>query len=106
MVAKYRPPCPVVVVSPNDDVLRQASAVYGLYPCKVDNLDKVSPAIKAGVAHAIQLGLTSKGHRVIIATGSAAGGSADNSPEVSVDCIGGAQLCLGHAWLPACVGCD
>jgi hypothetical protein len=34
-VAKYRPPCPVVVVSNNAHVLRMLSAYFGLYPCQV-----------------------------------------------------------------------
>jgi hypothetical protein len=32
LVAKYRPPCPVVVVSPNATTLRSLSATFGLYP--------------------------------------------------------------------------
>jgi pyruvate kinase len=34
-VAKYRPPCPVVVACPSERVLRQLGVVFGVYPCKV-----------------------------------------------------------------------
>ena len=42
-VAKYRPPCPVVVASPNEAVLRQLGVVFGIYPCKVRGLHSRSP---------------------------------------------------------------
>jgi hypothetical protein len=35
LVSKYRPPCPVVVVSDSDAVLRGLAGYYALYPCKV-----------------------------------------------------------------------
>lgn len=35
LVAKYRPPCPVVVVSPNARALRSLAISFGLFPCKV-----------------------------------------------------------------------
>lgn len=36
VIAKYRPPCPVIVLSDHDWVLRQASLTYGLYPLRVE----------------------------------------------------------------------
>jgi pyruvate kinase len=35
LVSKYRPPCPVVVVSDNEAVLRGLAGYFALYPCKV-----------------------------------------------------------------------
>lgn len=35
LVSKYRPPCPVVVVSDSEAVLRGLAGYYALYPCKV-----------------------------------------------------------------------
>lgn len=35
MISKYRPPCPIVVVSDSNRVLRGLSGYYGIYPCKV-----------------------------------------------------------------------
>jgi pyruvate kinase len=35
LVIKYRPPCPVVVVSDCDAVLRGLAGYYATYPCKV-----------------------------------------------------------------------
>lgn len=32
LVAKYRPPCPVIVVSPNARALRSLAVTFGLYP--------------------------------------------------------------------------
>ncbi len=36
VIAKYRPPCPVIVLSDHDWVLRQCSLTYGLYPLRVE----------------------------------------------------------------------
>ena len=35
MVAKYRPPCPAVVASSDDQTLRQTGISFGLHPLKV-----------------------------------------------------------------------
>lgn len=35
LVSKYRPPCPVVVVSDSEAVLRGLAGYYALYLCKV-----------------------------------------------------------------------
>jgi pyruvate kinase len=35
LIAKYRPPCPTVIISSDDQVLRQASLVFGHVPVKV-----------------------------------------------------------------------
>ncbi len=32
LLSKYRPPCPVVVLSPNQRVLREAALRYACYP--------------------------------------------------------------------------
>ena len=103
LVAKYKPPCPVVVVSPSAQVLRQASVLYGLYPCSVPSLQDVPAAVKAGVDCALAAGLADKGQRVIIAAGAAGGGSADSFPSVSVDCIGGGSPGAGRwRWRREC----
>ncbi len=35
LIAKYRPPCPIVVVSTDEQVLRQCGVAYGMLPLKV-----------------------------------------------------------------------
>ena len=36
LLSKYRPPCPIIVVSNSDAVLRGCTARYGLYPLKLE----------------------------------------------------------------------
>lgn len=50
LVSKYRPPCPVVVVSDSDAVLRGLAGYYALYTCKVDSLQAdPAAAVTAGI---------------------------------------------------------
>jgi pyruvate kinase len=35
LISKYRPPCPILVVSDNEQVLRGLAGYYGIVPCKV-----------------------------------------------------------------------
>ena len=35
LVAKYRPPCPVIAVSTNPRTLRSLAVTFGLIPCQV-----------------------------------------------------------------------
>lgn len=53
LIAKYRPPCPVITVSDHDWVLRQASLTYGLYPMRVDNVnsDNVREVLEGAITH-------------------------------------------------------
>jgi len=50
-----RPPCPVVVVSPNEQALRACALYFGLYPCKVDSFNDADPSksVTAGTCRAL-----------------------------------------------------
>lgn len=50
-VAKYRPACPVLVVSDEDHVLRLASVRFGLYPYK---LSSPEPDLDSAIQEVIQ----------------------------------------------------
>lgn len=48
MVFKYKPPCPVIVVSSDDHVLRECSLLYGCFPFKqAEVTDIVKSVVKA-----------------------------------------------------------
>lgn len=51
LVSKYRPPCPIVVVSDNEQVLRGLAGYYSIYPCKV----RCCPPTSAHVMYITQL---------------------------------------------------
>lgn len=53
LVAKYRPACPVLVVSDQDWLLRQISPRFGLLPFKVQNITSVSDVVAAALDFAM-----------------------------------------------------
>ena len=81
--SKYRPPCPIVVVTDNDCIARQAGAYFAQYPLKVDSLSGEDWSIKSSsaVKYAVSLGLCSGSGNVVVVVG-ADGESADSSPLV------------------------
>ena len=50
LISSWHPPCPVVVVSADDSVLRKTNAKFSLYPCKVDALGTAEDVANAGAA--------------------------------------------------------
>ena len=54
LISKYRPPCPVIVISDQDWVLRQANISYGLYPFKVESvsLSNVRKTVEDAIKYA------------------------------------------------------
>jgi pyruvate kinase len=85
-MSKYRPSCPVLVVTADEAVGRQTGAIFAQFPMVVDDLspgkfawDKESPAI----AKAKEMGLYSgNGSNIVVLAGSG-GGDADKCPLVS-----------------------
>ncbi|KAL6747633.1 pyruvate kinase [Haematococcus lacustris] len=99
LVAKYRPPCPTVVLSMDEQVLRQASVVFGLIPLKVDSLALTDQQAAEWAAEKVVklLGQSSAvGCKIVVARGKA-GGSADMDPVVTVVKLGPA-LKKDKAW--------
>ncbi|GBF99836.1 pyruvate kinase [Raphidocelis subcapitata] len=89
LVAKYRPPCPVVVVSPNARALRSLSATFGLYPLQVESFTAdPSRAITAGIDFALSQGLAVDGIKVLVVSGGPKTASADASPVVTSENLG------------------
>jgi pyruvate kinase len=86
VMSKYRPSCPVLVVTADEAVGRQTGAIFAQFPMVVDDLspgkfawDKESPAI----AKAKEMGLYSgNGSNIVVLAGSG-GGDADKCPLVS-----------------------
>ena len=50
LISSWHPPCPVVVVSSDDSVLRKTNAKFSLYPCKVEALGTAEDVANAGAA--------------------------------------------------------
>eukprot|EP00798_Chlamydomonas_sp_ICE-L_P024511 gene24511-10113_t len=73
LIGKYRPPCPILVVSDEEQVLRQSGVYFGQCPLK-----EIGRITKQGHA----------GSKVIVVHGSQ-GGDADKDPVVSVNRLSG-----------------
>ncbi len=69
MVSKYRPACPVVAASPNADVLRKLSLVWGVIPVLVPITTGTDQMISAGVAAALEAGVINSGDLTVITAG-------------------------------------
>jgi pyruvate kinase len=81
LISKYRPPCPVVVLSTSEQLLRLCNAVFGQIPLWVPSLD-LSAEQAAKVAAdlvASRLGVSVDGCNVVVAKG-LQGGNADKEP--------------------------
>ncbi|WIA36024.1 hypothetical protein OEZ86_007385 [Tetradesmus obliquus] len=87
LISKYRPPCPILVVSDSEVVLRGLAGYYGIVPCKVESLSAdPDAAVHIGVRHAMEEGLLHDGMKVLQVTGPA--GCADANPIVTTENLG------------------
>jgi pyruvate kinase len=57
LISKYRPPCPIVVVSDNEQVLRGLAGYYAIVPCKVSGCSwgrvRMPSFVPAATSHAM-----------------------------------------------------
>jgi len=84
-VSKYRPPCPVLVVTADPAVARQTGAFFAQYPmCVPDLAAEDWGALRAGaaVAKAVAMGLCGGGGNIVVVAGPG-GGDADACPQVT-----------------------
>ena len=74
-VSKYKPSCPVVVVTPSDQTYRSCLLSRSLYPLTVDSSVEYDhdQLVKAGMAYAKKNKWISKGGQVIVVSGIALG---------------------------------
>ena len=69
LVSKYRPPCPIIAFSPNQETRRRLSLYWGVLPrtiAKVRNIDELS---EIGAARLLEEGLVARGDVVGIVAG-------------------------------------
>jgi pyruvate kinase len=69
MVSKYRPKSPIVAVTPNDQVIRRLSLVWGVMPVKGEACKTTDELFDLAVDSSIKSGLVSLGDIVIITAG-------------------------------------
>jgi pyruvate kinase len=69
MVAKYRPKAPIIAVTPNDQVIRPLSLIWGVIPVKGVEASTTDELFDFAVDSSIQAGLVSLGDIVVITAG-------------------------------------
>ncbi|NEW07763.1 pyruvate kinase [Paenibacillus sp. SYP-B3998] len=69
MVSKYRPKAPIIAVTPNDQVIRRLSLVWGVIPVKGTEAKTTDELFNLAVDSSIKSGLVSLGDIVVITAG-------------------------------------
>lgn len=69
MVAKYRPRCPIVAVTPHAPVLRRLSLVWGVEPLLVRRISSTDEMIDTAIEAGLAAGLIRAGDLVVITAG-------------------------------------
>ncbi|MBO8128441.1 MAG: pyruvate kinase [Peptococcaceae bacterium] len=69
MVAKYRPNCPIIAVTPQVQVQRRLNLVYGVKALLVEPIKDTDGMIAASIEAALQSGLIKGGDLVVITAG-------------------------------------
>ncbi|HPT87020.1 MAG TPA: pyruvate kinase [Bacillota bacterium] len=73
MVSKYRPQAPVVAATPSEQVARQLSINWGVYPIMVPIADNIDHMFEVSVAAAKDNGFVSTGDLIVITAGVSTG---------------------------------
>ena len=69
MVSKYRPKAPIIAVTPNEQVLRRLSLVWGVVPVKGEKCETTDELFELAVDSSVKAGLVSLGDTVVITAG-------------------------------------
>jgi pyruvate kinase len=69
MVAKYRPACPIIAVTPDEAVARKLRLVYGVVPVIKPEAMETDALIERAVEGALESGLVKNGDLIVITAG-------------------------------------
>ncbi|TBL75052.1 pyruvate kinase [Paenibacillus thalictri] len=69
MVSKYRPKAPIIAVTPNEQVMRRLSLIWGVVPVKGEECNSTDELFEAAVDSAVKTGHVSLGDLVVITAG-------------------------------------
>jgi len=69
MVSRYRPKAPIIATTPNDNVARKLSIVWGVYPIVSDEVSTTDEMIDSSVKAALEAGFIRNGDVVVISAG-------------------------------------
>ncbi|HJV45476.1 MAG TPA: pyruvate kinase [Bacillota bacterium] len=69
VVSKYRPACPIVAVTPHEDVVNKLALVWGVYPILSESPDNTDEMMERAIQAAVQDKIVSRGDLIIITAG-------------------------------------
>jgi len=73
-IARYRPCCPIIAVTPDPVVQRQLTLYWGVYPLLAERADNTDEVIHHSVSMARERGYVRSGDTVVVTAGSACSG--------------------------------
>jgi pyruvate kinase len=91
MIAKYRPNVPVLAVTPNEDILRKLSLVWGVVPVLGVECSNTDEMLQSSIHAAISSSIVSQGDLIIITAGVPVGQSGTTNL-MKVFVVGGVLL--------------
>jgi pyruvate kinase len=99
MVARHRPPTPIIAVTASETVARQQSLTWGVYPIRVDEAQSTDEMFLRAAAAARRSGLVEPGSIIVITAG-APPGTSGTTNLIKVHTLG-RVLVRGQGLLPA-----
>ncbi|MEQ8153349.1 MAG: pyruvate kinase [Clostridiaceae bacterium] len=69
LISKYKPRCPIIAITPYDDVRRGLALNFGIIPKLCEEFDTTDDVIREARASAINLNLVTEGENILIASG-------------------------------------
>jgi pyruvate kinase len=85
LVAKFRPNCFVICLTPNETVARQCSGIYkGVHAYKVDSLENTDELLQIASSEAIKAGLAKAGDKMVLVCGKTYGAGANDQIKVEL----------------------
>ena len=68
-ISKYRPKCPIIAITPNEDVQRKLSLNFGVYPVKCKTFSTTEEILSEAKQTALNLNFASSGDSIVVAAG-------------------------------------
>jgi pyruvate kinase len=69
IIARYRPQCPIIAVTPEDKVVRRLALTWGVVTCKAAPMESTDEMFRVAVQGALDTGLVRPGDLVVITAG-------------------------------------
>jgi pyruvate kinase len=84
LIAKYRPDCPIAVVSPDERTLRRCMLFWGTEPVKSELASDTDSMIAGAKRTVLAAGIAKSGDRIVIVAGIAAQGGTTNTIKADI----------------------